>query len=291
VLVRNTGTAPVTVQLATVDATTSQTGGSAFADMSAAPTAVATWLELNQTSVTLEPQTQQQVDFAVRAPARARPGQYLAGIAAILKETAPEAAPSQVSGRFSSSIVTQTRYVIGVEVDVPGAVHPNLTIANVKLLMNPSGNTIGVEMRNDGDTFLKPSGLLVLSDANGNQLLSQAIDMGTFVTGTAVTYPIRWPGTLAAGRYPVSVSLTYADDKQASYSGAIDVSSGTVASVAELQAAPQPAAADQTAGAPGGAGQLLRAFLIGISLTIAVALFGVYFYLRRQRSHAAPSGS
>src|SRR6476620_3686218 len=34
VLVRNLGTQPITVQLATVDATTAQKGGSAFADVS-----------------------------------------------------------------------------------------------------------------------------------------------------------------------------------------------------------------------------------------------------------------
>jgi len=230
ILVRNIGTAPITVHLATVDATTAQKGGSAFAEVGTTPAAVATWLQLDQASVTLDPKKQQKVGFTVHAPGEAKPGQYLAGITAYVADAPSNSAKPQASGGFSSVVVTKTRYVIGVEVDVPGAASSSLSIGNVKLLTYPSGTYLGVEMRNDGGMFLKPSGTLILNDSAGKQLLKQPIAMGTFVTGTDVTYPIIWPGAVAPGSYTVAVELAYGEGKQAIYNGAIEISDETAAS-------------------------------------------------------------
>ncbi len=117
---------------------------------------------------------------------------------------------------MGASITTKTRYVIGVQTDIAGAWEASLSIPNVSLLDQPSGAVIGVELRNDGDVFLlKPSGHIVVTDAAGNQLISQDIEMGTFVPGTDVTYPVAWPGQPAAGDYKVAVELGYAEGKTA----------------------------------------------------------------------------
>ena len=176
--------------------------------------------------------------------------------------------------------------MIGVEVDIPGATNPNLSIGNVKLLTYPSGTYLGVELHNDGNLFLKPSGTLILNDSSGNQMLKQAIVMDTFVTNTNATYPVAWPGIVAPGKYTVAVELAYGEHKKSSYNGVIEISDETAGSATQPQGAQQPALAQQPAGSASGSAQILYAFFAGISLMIGVALVGFYIYRRKQRRHA-----
>jgi hypothetical protein len=223
VLLTNPGSAPVTIQLAAVDALTAQTGGSAFATSEVTPTGVATWLTFAESSVTLPAGRQKPVDFTVRVPETVRPGQYLAGISAFVPsvDSTPGAEPG--GSGMGASVTLQMRYVIGVQVDVEGAWTPSLTIDAVALIEQPAGPFIGVHMKNDGDVFHKPSGTIVLTDTTGKRVLEQRIDMGTFVTGTDVTYPVHWSGELAAGIYHVRVSLDYAENRNATYESQLEV--------------------------------------------------------------------
>lgn len=224
VLLRNPGPTPVTIDLTTVTAQTAQNGGSAFAVESGAVSGVAGWIELGQRQATVAPGTEQTVSFSVHTPAGVKPGQYLAGIAASEAPAATAAGSAAVPG-MGARVTTNTRYVIGVQTDIAGAWEASLSIPNVSVLDQPSGTVIGVELRNDGDVFLlKPSGRIVVTDAAGNQLISQAIEMGTFVPGTDVTYPVAWPGQPAAGAYKVTVDLGYAEGKTATYDSTITVS-------------------------------------------------------------------
>ncbi len=167
------------------------------------------------------------------------PGQYLLSIAAYLPEAPPPDSKPGAANQLGSVIVAQLRYVIGVEVDVPGAANPHLSIADVKLLAYPSGTYIGIDLRNQGSVFLKPSGTLTLNDPSGKPLLTKPIVMGTFVTGTEVTYPVEWPGAVTPGSYPVAVELGYGDGKQATYHGTIEISGETAANATQPDGVPQ----------------------------------------------------
>ena len=223
VLLRNTGGEPIAVELAAVDAETAQTGGSAFAPVDAEPAAVARWLSLPERSVTLRPREEKRVGFSLRVPESIEPGHHLAGIAAYVPSTRKGGAAERGEGQAGASVSVQTRYVIAVQVDVPGARTPSLAIPSVSLSEQPNGTYIGVELRNDGNVFLKPSGSLTLTDPGGKRVLSRPIEMGTFVTGTAVTYPVPWRGEPNPGKYAVGVELAYADGKVARYTGAIEI--------------------------------------------------------------------
>jgi hypothetical protein len=137
--------------------------------------------------------------------------------------------------------------VIGVEADVPGAWQSSLTITNVSLRDQPSGASLGVALRNDGATFIKPAGTLSISDANGTLLATQAITMSTFVPGTTVTYPVALAHRPANGDYQISVDLAYGPSKAAHYAEVL-----TVKDLAPAVAAAPPATGplDLPAGAP-----------------------------------------
>jgi hypothetical protein len=209
----------VAIDLAAVDARTASNGGSAFAQ-SAEPNAVGAWLALKETTVTLKPGADQLVAFAVKVPKDAKPGQYLAGLAAIEHSAALAATPTTAAtGQAGASVDVRTRYVIAVEIDVPGDWPPSLRITGAALLDQPSGRFLGIALTNDGAAFLRPSGTITVTNADGKTILAQKITLGTFVTGTSIVYPIAWPDNLASGQYHVAVELAYGKGLTASYAG------------------------------------------------------------------------
>lgn len=249
VLVRNTGAEPIEVSLAALDAMTSQTGGSAFVALGTPPAGVARWIVFERDSVAVAPGEQQRVGFKVLTPATARPGQYLAGIAAYIPKPAEAGGNTATGNQLGGVVVTQTRYIVGVQVDVPGVWTPSLAVTGVEVLTYPSGSFLGVRLKNDGGTFLHPAGRIVLRDAAGKALLEQPIAMGTFVTGTEVTYPVPWPGAPAAGAYQAEIELDYGAGQPLVSTQALEISPEVSAGSAEVQREAQQAAAQSPLGA------------------------------------------
>jgi hypothetical protein len=219
VRLRNTGAEPVIVELRPVDAETAQTGGSAFAATEAKPVAAGRWIRLKEPRVTLASGEQVSVKFTVSPPPGTAPSQYLAGIAAYTPVAPDRAQNAAGANQAGAGITLQTRYVIGVQVDVPGEWVPSIRITGAEVLERMSSTQLGIAMRNDGDTFLKPEGSVTLTNADAKLILSQPIKLDTFVTGTEILYPVAWPGVPVGGEYGVDVELNYADDKVARYRG------------------------------------------------------------------------
>lgn len=277
VLIQNPSERTITIELSPVDAQTAQGGGSAYAPSGSKPTAIATWLKLRETRVTLPAKRQKTVGFSVQAPPTIRPGQYLAGITAYVPNTASGAA-KRGSNQAGASVDVQTRYVIGVQVDVPGVRSASLVIPSVSLVRQPSGTFYGIKIRNNGGLFVKPQGSASLYDSNGKRLLLTPIKMETFVTGTEVVYPVKWPGQPAPGKYKVEVRLAYAPKKVATYSGAILVDAvakfGAEAAQSNLQAD-----ASSDGDAPEAAGQLSDNGARGVQGWVFYATGGVLLLL------------
>jgi hypothetical protein len=280
---QNPGDAPVTVDLAAVDAEPAQAGGSAFAASDAAPAAAATWLRLDESRITIEPGEEVSVGVAVQPPAETHPGQHLAGIAAFVPIPAMPA-PIGSADEVAATVMVQTRHVIGVEIDVPGEWSPSLAIAGARWLEQPSGSALGIAIRNDGDTFLWPRGSVTLHDAEATPILSEPIDLGTVITGTAITYPIAWPGVPRAGDYRVEVELRYAQDKVARYSGSLTVpDDAPVTHAVPREPAPAPAPLATPAGAPTASpGQSWPRYL-GAALLGMIALLLLFARARQPR--------
>jgi hypothetical protein len=285
VLLQNKSSESMTIQLASVDAMTAQKGGSAFATSAVTPTGAATWLTFAEAQVTLPAGRQKPVEFTVSMPQDLRPGQYLAGIAAYIPSVDTASAGEQGADAMGIGVKMQTRYVIGVEVDVEGVWTPSITIDSAALIVQPSGPFIGVHIKNDGDEFVKPAGTIVITDTAGKRVLEQPINMGTFVPGTDVTYPIHWSGELAAGKYHVHVSLDYAENKNAQYDSPLEI--GQVAAVQNTTGEALqpgtigggevvPVSPEAPAAAQAGNGVMLWIMIgIGILLLAIVALFAL----------------
>ena len=212
----------ITVALTAVDAITANNGGSAFATDEIELAGVGTWLAIDSPEIVLKPGEDQLVAFTATVPKKTIPGQYLAGLAATVADPAAASTPiAGKDGQAGASVIMRTRYVIAVEFDIGSDWSPSLLINSVTLINQPSGPVVGIALQNDGETFLHPSGTIELTDASGAVALTQVIEMGTFVTGTSVVYPVSWQGEINDGTYQAHVMLTYGNDQTVEFNGEI----------------------------------------------------------------------
>ncbi len=224
----------ITVSLSFVDSLTSDNGGSAFETDEVQSTGISRWMKIGEPIVTIAAHSDVLVDFLVTIPDDVMPGQYLAGLAA--SEVPADVSPGSEDAEpktAGATVTMRTRYVIGVEIDIPGDWVPSLLVDGVTLIDHPSGPIVGIEMTNDGDTFLRPTGSIEITGNNADPVISQSIELGTFVTGTSIVYPVAWQGEIQPGTYQVKVNLDYADDQKVSFTGEItfDENAGSASSV------------------------------------------------------------
>src|SRR3954468_510697 len=116
VIVSNSGTAPGTVKLFTTDATTGRTTGTVYLTNRKAR-GTGTWITLTRKSLFLRPGQHTVVRFIARAPAGAKPGQWVGGIVA---ETSRRVTGAKSKQKASVQIKIRDLTIVAVQVNVPG---------------------------------------------------------------------------------------------------------------------------------------------------------------------------
>ncbi|MGZ4215183.1 MAG: WxL protein peptidoglycan domain-containing protein [Solirubrobacteraceae bacterium] len=196
----------VTVRIDPVDAITTDTLGSAYAQTNSALSGAATWLKLSRRSVVVAPHASRSVSVSVAVPATATPGDYLGGVAV---EALGQSRTERV-GR-GVAIGETDRYAIGVEVKLPGARHPAVHFSGASVGREPAGLVFGVNAGNTGNVILKNVHGWVRVTQGDRPVATARIAPGTIVSGTNISYPVPalreqpTPGT----SYRVRAALYY----------------------------------------------------------------------------------
>lgn len=201
VRVTNNSTVPVSLAVDAVDGVTAQATGSVFADRGVAATRAGSWLSLGIRSLELAPGKAADVPFTVSVPVGARPGDHLAGVSVF-----NNAETSQQSG--SLTVTTQTRSVVGVLVQVPGAAQRELAIsgASLSLLDGLNVPAVTVAVQSPGGLLVKPRILVRLRSSTYDRTVER--DLDTVLPESSIGLPERWPETLPAGRYALHIELS-----------------------------------------------------------------------------------
>jgi hypothetical protein len=194
------------VSLAAVDGNTLGTLGSGYAPPGSRPHGSTLWLALTGHDVVLGPRTSVSVPISVRVPGGSLPGDYLSGVSV-------EAQGQQAQGLAHKgvSIASVERYVIGVEVSLAGPRTPLIQFTGAKLERDPAGLTFLLRARNSGNVILQGVYGHVRITRDGRTVISRTIPAGTFVTHTAIAYPVSaFDQTPTEGaRYRVQAWLSY----------------------------------------------------------------------------------
>jgi Bacterial protein of unknown function (DUF916) len=184
----NPASRTVTVTLDPVDAVTTNTLGSAYAQTNAAIHGATTWLRLGRRLVVIPRHASRTVSVSIDVPAGATPGDYLGGVSV---EALGQSQTAKVTRGLA--IGETDRYAIGVEVKLPGPRYPAVKLTGATVSREPAGLVFHVNASNTGNVILKNvRGWVRVT--SGNRVVSAAtVAPGTFVSGTSISYPLAAP--------------------------------------------------------------------------------------------------
>jgi hypothetical protein len=182
----NRSSRPMRVVLDPVDAQTTNTLGSAYLLPGASIHGSTRWTRLSRRRLTLGPRRQATVPVEVAVSRAAKPGDYLSGISIEVPERRFAATPAH-----RVAIVSTERYAIGLEVTLPGSRHPLLRFTGARVAREPAGLSFLLLAHNPGNAILQGvHGWARIT--RGSRLIARApIGPGTFVTNTAIAFPVR----------------------------------------------------------------------------------------------------
>jgi hypothetical protein len=199
---------------------TTASTGVGFGDPGSPKAMIGRWIVVTAPEIVLEPGETRDVEFTVHVPKTATPGQHLAGVSASIpveEDTTPREDPGPRGAAFAMSMRLQR--VIAVEVDIPGAWAPQLVVTGAEPMATPDGVALGVHIANKGNAFAKGSGVIRVASTETD--FTFPID--TFVSGTAIVYPLQWTKGVVPGLHHVQVDLTYDDGRRTSWNGDVDL--------------------------------------------------------------------
>jgi hypothetical protein len=235
------------------------------------------WLNYTADTIELAPGTGINRTFKVAVPAGTAPGEYITSLAI----QNADSGGATTSG--SVGIRQITRQVIAVAITIPGPREPRLEVGASTYRTIAGNSFIAIAVKNTGNVRLKPSGEFVLSDASGAEVSRYPVVMDSVYAGTNTFVEVPFAGRLNPGEYTAALALADSaqDVRVAARPSPLTVPKAELeGAIQPIGAAPQPAGINQAPAAA--AGIDLRVVLIGVSLIIAFALLGLYFYQRRR---------
>ncbi len=275
----NHGSASVTAQVRGVDAGSAVGRGAVYGLPSDTPAGVGTWIQPDVPAVTLGAGKQAHVSFAVRVPAGAPGGQHLGGISVSARAAAGSATDSG-SSNVAVDVTMESQRVLGVEVDVPGALAPHLAVTSAAIVGDAGARRLVVKVTNAGNALVRATGTLHVPALG----IQRDVVVRTFVPGTSVDVDAPWPDSAGTARYPAQLGLDYASSRL-DWSGLVGV--GGVAAPARPRATARGASHGGTSPVPWVLGAAAAALVVGAGMAVAARRRATPAPGRRRRARAA----
>lgn len=196
----NHGTQPITARTYAADVYTIVNGGFGVRLADEPVSGPTTWLDYAPDTLELDPATTVERTFTIQVPEETPPGAYITSL--VIENAEP------IKGTGAVALNQVIRQAIAVAITVPGEQRPGFTIGAAQ--HKPAGVTgsILVAVTNTGTVHLKPAGELVLTDADGDDVLRQVVAMDSVYAGTETVIEVTLPTALPIGDYRVSLTLT-----------------------------------------------------------------------------------
>jgi hypothetical protein len=137
--------------------------------------------------------------FAIRVPADAGPGEYIASL--VLENDRP------IRGNGNIGVNQIIRQAVAVVVTVPGQRNPVLAIGEARHKVVAGNSVVSVAVANTGNVRLKPVVTFTLLDAAGTQITQASIQMDTFYAHTETFVEVPLAVALLPGVYTVHLTL------------------------------------------------------------------------------------
>lgn len=226
--VRNDSDKAIQLRLAAVDAVTGPLGGASFGLTDDTATRTGSWVRLDQTSVSLQPDASARLPFTVTVPPDVESGQHLAGISVAAVE--PASVTTGTTAGAGATIDIRMRRLLAVQVNLPGATAPELAVRGVRAVAGPQGLHLEVDIENVGSALTQAQGTLTLAGED----FTRDFEVDTFVPRTAITYPVEWTSAARKGTYAAAVEIRY-DGRTATWQGDVLVGEQVMSELGDRQ--------------------------------------------------------
>lgn len=252
------------------------------------------WLSYESLTVTLPAGDGLQRTFTLTVPPNTPPGEYITSL--VVENAEPVA--SEGGG---IALLQVQRKAIGVAITVmdpslSGSVqpegsgngglfvrHPDLIIGAAEHKYVATSSVVAVQLANEGNVHLRPSGEFRLYDGRGQEVTRFPVIMGTFYAGTSTTIEVPFTDALLPGAYVARLTLDYEGGTAAATNVALDIPEATTA---ESQGAPTGSEGRATANqAATSGGHLLTSWWLLLGGAVGLTVLG-YAATRRLRGRA-----
>jgi two-component system chemotaxis response regulator CheY len=196
--VSNSGTVRVSARTYPAEAYSLVNGGFGAKLRDEASGGTTTWLDYRPETLQLEPGAQVTRDFTVSAPRGAAPGEYITSV------VVEHDLPAQGKGIVLKQV---TRHVVAVAITVPGPLVAGLATGAGRQTVVAGRSVVGIQVRNTGNTHLRPKGELVVTDAAGAVVHRGAVNMDTVYAHTTSSVEQPLDRLLPPGTYMISATL------------------------------------------------------------------------------------
>ncbi len=192
----NSGDRDAQLSVYPADGLTGNTTGIVYSGAGEARVDAGSWLSPSTRGILLRADDARRVDFSLRVPAGATPGDHVGGV--VLEQR-----------RTGGTISQVVRNVVPVLVDVAGPAGPSLDLRSA-LVTDLPGTTlpaVTVKMRNDGRRICRPT-LSVALSGPGERGAPVVRALDAILPGDNVPFPLPWPRALESGNYTAVVTAT-----------------------------------------------------------------------------------
>lgn len=192
----NSGDTDAQLSVYAADGLTGDTTGIVYSGLGDAKRDAGNWLAPSTRGIYLRADDARRVDFSLKVPSGATPGDHVGGI--VLEQRRTGGAISQV-----------VRNVVPVLVDVSGPAGTSIDLRSA-LITDLPGTTlpaVTVKMVNTGRRICRPV-LSVAMTGPSERGATVTRELDAILPGDAVPFPLPWPRPLDTGSYVALVTLT-----------------------------------------------------------------------------------
>lgn len=199
-VLQNAGGQPLGLLIYPADVESMANGGMGVNFQDHERTEPTTWLNFPEGIVEINAGEELVQSFTVTVPEGTEPGQY---VTAIGVETVDSYAVGEEGGAFRQVL----RKVVAVVIIVPGPADPGFAIGEPEVLVQQGQTVLRLPIENTGNIRVRPAGTVTLTGANGNEVATGDVAMGSVYMGDTAPYELWMPTALAPGEYSVSADL------------------------------------------------------------------------------------
>lgn len=211
ILLTNLSDEETNIYLYTADAVPADNGGIAFKGRGSKQTFLASWIQLSEEEIKLEPRQEKTVNFLIMIPPDLIDKQER--VAGIIAENAKPVKSNERS-QFNLNILQRAALLVSQQ--IPGPVIKKIDFLKFKKILMNNHSAFELTLKNAGNVRLDTRAKISVADPFGNDVDSLRVNnLGTILPGEREDLHIIWKNPPYFGYFTATAKVTFGDNQTA----------------------------------------------------------------------------